>query len=64
MLYVFLIKVPFPFTVLVFTYTAEIYNSQICGVRKDENSEWEWNFYQKHIYHERNNTTNDASESD
>jgi len=23
---------------------AEIYNSRICGVRSDENSEWEWSF--------------------
>lgn len=23
---------------------AEIYNSTICGVRQDENSEWEWSF--------------------
>lgn len=23
---------------------AEIYNSTICGVRQDENSEWEWTF--------------------
>ena len=28
---------------------AEIYNSQICGVRKSEDNEWEWNFFQKHI---------------
>jgi len=27
---------------------AEIYNSQICGVRQNESDEWEWNFYQKH----------------
>ncbi len=23
---------------------AEIYNSTICGVRQNENSEWEWSF--------------------
>ncbi len=28
---------------------AEIYNSQICGVRQTETDEWEYNFYQKHI---------------